>query len=87
MRELARCDLGLKCSTEWFAKLWFYHDSAASYSAEDVEVLVSMGIDETAAKAALEASDGDVDAALDAVLQIDTSTVEAAHDDEGDVLA
>lgn len=67
LQLLKQCDAGTRGSQDWFARIWKLHASggAPAYTEEDVQTLVSMGVEEEKARAALEASGGDVNAALD----------------------
>lgn len=69
LADLRKADAGsLKFSAEWFAKIWWSHNQGTAISEEDVQMLVSMGVDEEKARAALEASGGNFDEAMDAAL-------------------
>jgi NACalpha-BTF3-like transcription factor len=61
-------DVGMKFSAEWFAKMWRSHnEEQGAVSEEDVQMLMSMGVEEEKARKALADRGGNVDAAMDAV--------------------
>jgi len=68
---LGSCQLDMRHSQEWFAKLWKTHKSPAeaAVSEEDVQQLVMMGVDEAKARRVLEQANGNLDAALDLAFQ------------------
>jgi diketogulonate reductase-like aldo/keto reductase len=60
-------DVGMKFSAEWFAKIWKGHnEEPGAVSEEDVQMLISMGVQEETARKALADCGGNVDAAMDA---------------------
>jgi len=66
LRELKKADMGLRCSAEWFAKIWSTHNAGSVVSEEDIQMLVGMGVDEAKARAALEKCGGNLELAMDA---------------------
>jgi len=67
LESLKSADAGMKVSAEWFAKKWKTHNEApGAVSEDDVQMLVSMGVEEVKAREVLAKCDGDLDAALDA---------------------
>eukprot|EP00927_Polykrikos_kofoidii_P003206 TRINITY_DN11279_c0_g1_i1.p1 TRINITY_DN11279_c0_g1~~TRINITY_DN11279_c0_g1_i1.p1 ORF type:complete len:336 (-),score=39.07 TRINITY_DN11279_c0_g1_i1:179-1186(-) len=66
LRELSKAEVGLRCSAEWFAKIWNTQHMGSTVSEEDVQMLVGMGVDEGKARAALEKYGGNLELAMDA---------------------
>lgn len=67
LERLKSADVGMKFSAEWFAKIWKTHNKApAGVSEDDVQMLISMGVEEEKARQVLEKYEGDLDAAMDA---------------------
>jgi len=65
MAQIKSCEVDMRFSAEWFAKIWRSHNTASSFTEEDVQMLVGMGVDEAKARSALEKCNGDMDAAMD----------------------
>jgi diketogulonate reductase-like aldo/keto reductase len=67
LADLARCEVDMRFSAEWFAKIWKTHNATSVYvcTEEDVAMLTSMGVEEAKAKSVLEECGGAIDAAMD----------------------
>jgi 2,5-diketo-D-gluconate reductase B len=65
MSELQKCQVDIRYSAEWFAKIWKSHNATASFTEEDVQMLIGMGVEKDKAKSVLEKCGGDMDAAMD----------------------
>merc|ERR1712057_125640 len=59
MENFKEAEVGLKFSSEWFAKQWKTHNQvSAGVSEEDVQMLMSLGVEEAKARAVLEECGG-----------------------------
>lgn len=65
LEALRTCEVDMRFSAEWFAKIWKAHNKAAAFSEEDVQMLTGMGVDEAKARAVLEKSGGNMELAMD----------------------
>lgn len=71
LAAIASAEVGMRASPEWFAKIWRSQNQAALFTDEDVQMLVSMGVDEAKARRALEGAGGNLDLAMDAAFAED----------------
>jgi len=55
---------GLKSTSEWFAKIWGSHNETG-VSEDDVQMLMSMGVEEAKARSSLEEAGGNLDLAME----------------------
>ena len=63
MNSIRYC-AGLKSTSEWFAKIWGSHNETG-VSEDDVQMLMSMGVEEAKARSSLEEAGGNLDLAME----------------------
>jgi len=66
LESISIAEIGMRLSSEWFAKKWKFHNEApGGIDEESVQMLVGMGVDEAKARESLEKCGGDLDAAME----------------------
>ena len=67
LKEITSCEIGMKFSSEWFAKIWKTHNQKVSSEIDEnaLGLLIDMGVDESVAKEALIKAKGNLDIAMD----------------------